>query len=106
MLYNFDFATSHSTGFFLKKKVYKKIGIYDTNFKFSADYDLYFRLYKEKYTGATVHLVNSKLDSGKIITQKKIIVLKKDNKKSLEKKILKIEHKIYPEAIKILLTNY
>jgi len=61
---------------------------------------------KEKYTGATVHLVNSKLDSGKILTQKKIIVLKKDSKKSLEKKILKIEHKIYPEAIKILLTNY
>ncbi len=61
---------------------------------------------KEKYTGATVHLVNDKLDSGKIITQKKIMVLKKDNKKSLEKKVLKIEHKIYPEAIKILLTNY
>jgi len=61
---------------------------------------------KEKYTGATVHLVNSKLDSGKIITQKRIMVLKKDNKKSLEKKVLKIEHKIYPEAIKILLTNY
>jgi phosphoribosylglycinamide formyltransferase-1 len=61
---------------------------------------------KEKYTGATVHLVNNKLDSGKIITQKKITVLKKDNKKSLEKKVLKIEHKIYPEAIKILLTNY
>ncbi len=61
---------------------------------------------KEKYTGATVHLVNNKLDSGKIITQKKIMVLKKDNKKSLEKKVLKIEHKIYPEAIKILLTNY
>ena len=61
---------------------------------------------KEKYTGATVHIVNNKLDSGKIITQKKIMVLKKDNKKSLEKKVLKIEHKIYPEAIKILLTNY
>ena len=61
---------------------------------------------KEKYTGATVHLVNSKLDSGKIIAQKRIMVLKKDNKKSLEKKVLKIEHKIYPEAIKILLTNY
>ncbi len=61
---------------------------------------------KEKFTGATVHLVNDKLDSGKIITQKKIMVLKKDNKKSLEKKVLKIEHKIYPEAIKILLTNY
>ena len=61
---------------------------------------------KEKYTGVTVHLVNSKLDSGKIIAQKRIMVLKKDNKKSLEKKVLKIEHKIYPEAIKILLTNY
>lgn len=61
---------------------------------------------KEKYSGATVHLVNSKLDSGKIITQKKIKVSKKDNKKSLEKKVLKIEHKIYPKAIKILLTNY
>ena len=61
---------------------------------------------KEKYTGATVHLVNKKLDSGKIIIQKKIKVLKKDNKKSLEKKVLKIEHKIYSEAIKILLTNY
>jgi len=61
---------------------------------------------KEKYTGVTVHLVNSKLDSGKIIAQKKIKILKKDNKKSLEKKVLKIEHKIYPEAIKILLTNY
>ena len=61
---------------------------------------------KEKYTGATVHLVNNKLDSGKIIIQKKIKILKKDNKKSLEKKILTIEHKIYPDAIKILLTNY
>ena len=61
---------------------------------------------KEKYTGVTVHLVNSKLDAGKIIAQKRITILKKDNKKSLEKKVLKIEHKIYPEAIKILLTNY
>ena len=61
---------------------------------------------KEKYTGATVHLVNNKLDSGKIIIQKKIKILKKDNKKSLEKKVLTIEHKIYPDAIKILLSNY
>jgi phosphoribosylglycinamide formyltransferase-1 len=61
---------------------------------------------KEKYTGATVHLVNNKLDSGKIIIQKKIKILKKDNKKSLEKKVLTIEHKIYPDAIKILLANY
>ena len=60
---------------------------------------------KEKYSGATVHIVNKKLDSGKIIYQKKIKVYKKDNTKSLEKRILKIEHKIYPKAIKKFLFN-
>jgi glycosyltransferase involved in cell wall biosynthesis len=49
--YNFDFATSHSTGFFLKKTIYDLIGNYDTNFKCSADYDLYFRLFKKNYEG-------------------------------------------------------
>ncbi len=44
LLYNFDFATSHSTGFFIKKKFFKKIGYFDTNFKISADYNLYFKL--------------------------------------------------------------
>ena len=52
MIYNFDFATSHSTGFFLKKKIYKKIGYYNTKFKCSADYDIYFRLFKMKLKGA------------------------------------------------------
>ena len=61
---------------------------------------------KEKYSGATVHIVNQKLDSGKILLQKKVRILKSDSEKSLEKKILKIEHKIYPEAINKLLTNY
>ena len=51
MLYNFDFATSHSTGFFLKKKIYNLIGNYNTKFKISADYDLYFRLYKKNLKG-------------------------------------------------------
>ena len=55
---------------------------------------------KEKFTGCTVHLVNRKLDSGKIILQKKIKVLKKDNEKSLSKRVLKIENLIYPKAIK------
>ena len=44
LLYNFDFATSHSTGFFIKKKFFKKIGFFDKNFKISADYNLYFKL--------------------------------------------------------------
>jgi len=55
---------------------------------------------KEKFTGCTVHLVNSKLDSGKIILQKKVRVLKKDNENSLSKRVLKIENLIYPKAIK------
>jgi len=60
---------------------------------------------KEKYSGATVHFVSSKLDSGKIILQKKIKVSKYENKKTLQKKILKIEHKLYPKAIKKILIN-
>ena len=55
---------------------------------------------KEKFTGCTVHFVSSKLDSGKIILQKKVRVLKKDNEISLSKKVLKIENLIYPKAIK------
>ena len=60
---------------------------------------------KEKYSGSTVHLVSSKLDSGPIILQKKIKVSKFDNEKTLEKKILKIEHILYPKAIKKFLTS-
>ena len=54
---------------------------------------------REKYSGCTVHLVNSKLDSGKIILQKKVIIDNKETPSSLEKKILVQEHKIYPKAI-------
>ena len=54
----------------------------------------------EKFTGCTVHLVNSKLDSGKIIMQKKVRIFKKDNENSLSKRVLKIENLIYPKAIK------
>ena len=53
----------------------------------------------EKFSGCTVHLVNSKLDSGKIILQKKIRVKKNETQKSLSKKILIQEHKLYPRAI-------
>ena len=58
---------------------------------------------KEKYSGCTVHFVTSKLDSGKIILQKKIKISKKDNHYSLSKKVLKKEHLIYPAAIKKIL---
>tara|TARA_B100001057_G_scaffold316114_1_gene316262 strand:+ start:470 stop:1051 length:582 start_codon:yes stop_codon:yes gene_type:complete len=54
---------------------------------------------KEKYSGCTVHLVNSKLDSGKIILQKKVKISKNDTRKSLAQKVLVQEHKLYPKAI-------
>tara|TARA_B100000579_G_C22488507_1_gene691291 strand:- start:74 stop:658 length:585 start_codon:yes stop_codon:yes gene_type:complete len=59
----------------------------------------------EKFSGCTVHLVNSNLDSGKIILQKKVRISKKDTTKSLKRKILKQEHILYPKAIKKLLFN-
>ena len=55
---------------------------------------------KEKYTGCTVHIVNSKLDAGKKILQSKIRIYKKDNEKSLAKRLLKVENKLYPKAVK------
>ena len=53
----------------------------------------------EKFSGCTVHFVNSKLDSGKIILQKKVKLQKNETPKSLAKKILVQEHKLYPKAI-------
>ena len=54
---------------------------------------------KEKYSGCTVHFVNAKLDSGKIILQKKVKISKNETEASLAKKILAEEHKLYPKAI-------
>ena len=53
----------------------------------------------EKYSGCTVHFVNSRLDSGKIILQKKVKINKGETAVSLAKKILIQEHKLYPKAI-------
>ena len=55
---------------------------------------------KEIYTGCTVHIVNSKLDAGKKILQSKIRVYKNDDEKSLAKRLLKVENKLYPKAVK------
>ncbi len=54
----------------------------------------------EKYSGCTVHYVDEKLDSGKIIMQKRVKILKNDTIYSLKKRILKNEHRLYPAAIK------
>ena len=59
---------------------------------------------RDKYSGCTVHFVNSKLDSGKIINQKKVKINKFDTPKTLAKKILIQEHKLYPAAIMKILS--
>ena len=59
----------------------------------------------DKFSGCTVHYVTPKLDSGKIILQKKVKIFKKDNPKSLAIRILKQEHILYPKAIKVALIN-
>ena len=53
----------------------------------------------EKYSGCTVHIVNSKLDSGKIVLQKKVKISKNETMNSLAEKVLIQEHKLYPKAI-------
>ena len=60
---------------------------------------------KDKYSGCTVHLVNAKLDSGKIILQKKIRIFKKDTVYKLKKRVQKQEYKLYPKAISKLYFN-
>jgi len=54
----------------------------------------------ETYTGCTVHFVNSKLDGGKIILQKKIKILKRDTASCLKKSVEKEEYVLYARAIK------
>ena len=62
-------------------------------------------LNNEKYSGCTVHIVNSKLDSGKIILQQRVKINKRDTAQTLRKKILKKEHILYPKAIKKIISN-
>jgi phosphoribosylglycinamide formyltransferase-1 len=54
----------------------------------------------EKKSGATVHFADEDYDSGKIILQKEVEVSKTDTPEDVAKKVLKIEHQIYPQAIK------
>ena len=54
----------------------------------------------EKYTGCTVHFVDEEYDHGQIIKQEKIAVLENDTPETLAKRVLKLEHKLYPEAVR------
>ena len=59
----------------------------------------------EKFSGCTVHFVNSKLDSGKIISYRRVKISRNDTPTTLAKKVLKHEHILYPKAIKKLMSN-
>ena len=59
----------------------------------------------DKFSGCTVHFVNSRIDSGKIILQKKVKIYKSDTAKKLAKKVLKQEHILYPKALAKVLIN-
>ena len=58
--------------------------------------------YGAKYTGCTVHFVDAGMDTGPVIIQAVVEIKGKDTEKSLSKKILKEEHRIYPEAINLI----
>ncbi len=55
-----------------------------------------------KVHGATVHLVTSALDSGPIIAQGVVPVLAGDTEESLAARVLEVEHRIYPQAVRWL----
>jgi phosphoribosylglycinamide formyltransferase-1 len=57
---------------------------------------------KVKYTGCTIHYVDKGIDTGEIIDQRIVKVLKTDNEKKLAKKILKEEHILYIKVIETL----
>jgi len=61
--------------------------------------------YGVKYSGCSVHFVNSVLDGGKIILQDVVQVLDTDDEESLSRRILEKEHKLYPKAIQKVIEN-
>ena len=60
---------------------------------------------KDRYSGCTVHFVDDKLDGGKIISQKKVKIFKKDTPESLASRVLKQEHVLYSETLNKILVN-
>ncbi len=86
---------------FIKKFSYKIINIHPSLLPKYKGLNTHKRVLKnkDKYSGCTIHYVSPVLDSGKIILQKKILIKKNETEKQLKKKILRLEHKAYTEAI-------
>ena len=86
---------------FIKTFGYKIINIHPSLLPKYKGLNTHRRVLKnnEKYSGCTVHFVTPNLDSGKIISQKKILINKNETEESLKKKILIQEHTLYPRSI-------
>ena len=89
------------SGNFINNFGYKIINIHPSLLPKFKGVDTHKRVLKskEKYSGCTVHFVTPKLDSGKIILQKRILIGNNETEISLKNKILKQEHKLYPRSI-------
>ncbi|MDH5415812.1 MAG: phosphoribosylglycinamide formyltransferase [Nitrosopumilus sp.] len=61
--------------------------------------------YGVKYSGCTVHFVDAGMDTGPIIIQAVVKIKENDTEESLSKRILKEEHRIYPEAVDLIARN-
>ena len=58
-----------------------------------------------KVSGCTVHFVDEGVDTGPIIAQRKVEVMKDDTVETLSARILEEEHKLYPEAIRMVMSG-
>jgi phosphoribosylglycinamide formyltransferase 1 len=58
--------------------------------------------YGVKVSGCTIHFVDEKVDSGSILLQRSVSVLDSDSEETLSKRILAQEHKLYPQAIRLI----
>jgi len=61
--------------------------------------------YGSKYSGCTVHFIDSGVDTGPIILQKIVKISDKDTEETLSKRILAQEHEAYPEAVRLFAEN-
>jgi phosphoribosylglycinamide formyltransferase-1 len=61
--------------------------------------------YGAKVSGASVHIVDEIYDHGPVVIQKTVKISDEDTPETLQKKVLKIEHKLFPEAIKLFETK-
>ena len=60
----------------------------------------------ETESGATVHFVDEGTDTGNIILQEKVPVLKNDTPESLQSRVLELEHSLLPKAVKLVVDKY